>query len=342
MSRTVNRVFLVNTPEEKCISRDMAGGLGFDRSVRNVLPPLDLLAYATLLHAKGYIVEMLDSQVEDLSAEEILAEITDFFPDAVILTVSLPTLDSDIEYVQTLKRRLPERVQVIVRTAIRFAPVLQQILQESQCDFCITGECDLTLPGLLEGHTQEGTVRLLEGVYCETSETLLRELDGLPMLNRKYLKNDKYCYSRLGSKITTLQTSRGCPFSCGYYCPYPLVQGKKWRAMSASRVFREMAEIVRKYGIRDILFRDATFTLQRERAIDICELVIASGLEVTWWCETRVDCLDEGLLETMKAAGCKGINVGIETGDAGRVTTPFLKPSSWSIRCSLSPLGLPR
>jgi radical SAM superfamily enzyme YgiQ (UPF0313 family) len=315
MSRTVNRVFLLNSPEDKGISRDMAGGLGFDRSVRNVLPPLDLLSYATALHAKGYIVEMLDAQVEELSALQIGDVIVDFIPDAVILTVSLPTLESDIAYARELKQRLHDRVQVILKTGIRFAPVLQQILEESKCAFCITGECDLTLPDMLEGNTREGTVRFDHGVYADASETLLKELDGLPILNRKFLKNDRYSYTRLGCNITTMQTSRGCPFGCGYYCPYPLVQGKKWRAMSAGRVIREVVDIVRKHDVRDILFRDATFTLNRERTMQICQGMMTNGVQVNWWCETRVDCLDEALLDTMKRAGCKGINVGIETGD---------------------------
>jgi radical SAM superfamily enzyme YgiQ (UPF0313 family) len=70
------------------------------------------------------------------------------------------------------------------------------------------------------------------------------------------------------------------------------VQGKKWRARSPEHVVREIEDLVHNHATRRILFRDATFTLDKQRAHRICDLVIEKGLDITWWCETRVDCLD--------------------------------------------------
>ncbi|MDI7277734.1 MAG: radical SAM protein, partial [Anaerolineae bacterium] len=53
--------------------------------------------------------------------------------------------------------------------------------------------------------------------------------------------------------------------------------------------------------------------LDQERTKEICLEIIARGLEVTWGCETRVDCVNPGLLRLMKQAGCKGIFYGIES-----------------------------
>jgi len=130
------------------------------------------------------------------------------------------------------------------------------------------------------------------------------------------LKNSFYHYPLLGKNCTIMQTSRGCPFPCAYYCPYPLVQGREWRAMSPERVYKELADIVRKHKIDKVLFRDATFTLDRRRTIEICQKIIRGKLKFSWWCETRINCLDEELLKIMKKAGCKGINIGVETGDS--------------------------
>ena len=112
-----------------------------------------------------------------------------------------------------------------------------------------------------------------------------------------------------------MQTSRGCPYPCSYYCPYPLVQGKSWRSRSPAHVVREIEDIARNYRIDKILFRDATFTLDKERVRNICGLIAEKKINISWWCETRVDCLDYELMRLMKEAGCRGMNIGVETGD---------------------------
>jgi radical SAM superfamily enzyme YgiQ (UPF0313 family) len=94
------------------------------------------------------------------------------------------------------------------------------------------------------------------------------------------------------------------------------VQGKKWRARSAHHVLDEIREVV-KLGIRKVLFRDATFTLDRKRLLEISRRIVEEGWPLEWWCETRVDCVDRELMKAMKEAGCKGMSVGVETGDPG-------------------------
>ena len=65
--------------------------------------------------------------------------------------------------------------------------------------------------------------------------------------------------------------------------------------------------------MKNILIRDAEFTLDKKRVKEICEGLINSNYGISWRCETRVDTLDEALLEVMHKAGCIGINVGIES-----------------------------
>lgn len=308
------KIYLLNTPEQgKLVSRDMAGGLGFDRTERNLLPPLDLLWLATALQEAGHGVRLLDPQVEPGEPAEILQEIHDFGPDAVVMTLSLPSLELDARFCRQLRERLPQ-CTLVLKTGIRHDPILVQALELSSADFCLFGECDLIIAQVLSGESTEGTARLVDGKLTITEEKRLEELDRLPIPDRRLLLNERYAYSRLGSHLTTMQTSRGCPYKCGYYCPYPLVQGKKWRAMSIDRVLAELESICR-LNIPAVLFRDATLTLNRQRALTMCQEIVARGLRFQWWCETRIDCLDEELLDAMQRAGCIGINIGVESGD---------------------------
>ncbi len=312
------KVFLLNTPDhENPVSRDMAGGLGFGRNETLILPPLDLLSYATVLDSKGFDTFIYDSQVE--TNNDILSCISEYKPDCIIATVSLPTLQSDCDFIKYVKLTFKNEIQIIVKTLIQENKILNDIIEKTGIELIIIGECDLIIDKIITGETREGTVYCENGELKKTDENIVYNLDLLPVLRRNKLKNELYSYSRLGQKITTFQTSRGCPYSCGYYCPNPLVQGKKWRAMSAERIFLELQDIY-SLGIKKIFFRDATFTLNRKRVVDLCELIGNSGIDIEWWCETRIDCLDFELLTLMKSSGCKGINVGIETADEQLMT----------------------
>jgi GT2 family glycosyltransferase/tetratricopeptide (TPR) repeat protein len=143
----------------------------------------------------------------------------------------------------------------------------------------------------------------------------VKDLNLLPLPARELLPNDRYCYPLLGGPVATVQTSRGCPYPCGFYCPYPLVEGVKWRAQSAERIAAELRNIVEHHHLTKIYFRDATFTLNQERIIALCDLIVQAGWKLEWVCETRVDCLGDTVLDKMRAAGCVGILIGVESGD---------------------------
>jgi len=274
----MKKTVILNSPYRlKAICRDMAAGLGFDGGQKTIIPPLDLLSYATWLGMKNYDVKFIDCQAEHLTDEDIIYEISTFKPDFIIISLSLPTLEADISFSRFLKDNLKKNTPIIIKTAIHYRPIIEKILNESECSFCIIGECDTIVNLLLEGNSFKGTARMLNGEYYVEDEIFLDNLDELPVLNRSYLKNNIYSYSRLGSNITTMQTSRGCPFRCAYYCPYPLVQGKKWRSMSAQRILKELQDITRR-DIKSILFRDAVFTFDQERIKTMCKLIIKNHL----------------------------------------------------------------
>ena len=308
------RVVLVNIPfQENKITRDMAGGLGFDASSQILLPPLELALYAGTLKSKGHTVTLIDAEAENLSRDKLMDKIVLLKPDCIIGEVSLPTIDNDTGFLSALKKI--NRFKVVIKTSIAFRPIIKEILKRSKADYCLIGEVELHIDQILAGKTKKGTARLSNGRLVISPLLPVADLDRLPFPARQLLDNSIYRYPMLGSKCTIMQTSRGCPFPCGYYCPYPLVQGKKWRAMSPKRVIKEISDVVRNYKIKRILFRDATFTLDRNRTVEICKSIIKNKLKFEWWCETRVNCLDKELLKLMRQAGCKGMNIGVETGD---------------------------
>jgi len=308
------RILVINPPsKDKNVNRDMAGGLGFSGGEGVILPPLDLLSIVTSLRDKNDVF-FIDAIAEEKRINEIFDFILDKKIDLVIGNLSLPTITEDISFYKKVKN-LNEEIRVLVKTGINYEEILSKIILESGVDLVIFSECDFNIIDYIKGEEKSGTVKMINGKII-FNKILEREsnLDLLPIPSRDLLKNNLYSFFLLEKPVTTIQTTRGCPYPCGYYCPYPLVQGTKWRYMSAERVLEEIKSIV-DLGIKNILFRDATFTLDKKRILEICNLIIKDKLKIKWWCETRINLLDEELLLKMKKSGCVGINVGVETLD---------------------------
>lgn len=309
------RVLLINPPAKaQLIVRDMAGGLGFDGGNSVVLPPLELAYMAATLLNKGHEAKIIDSDVEDYQSDDVCQVVKEYQPDTIIATVSLPTIYNDCSFLKDVRKHFSARI--IVKTCIAYPSILKEILERSTVDLCIYGECDIDIDKIIAGEEKKGVAYLKNGELKVEENSIITNLDELPLPARHLLPNEKYRYVLLGDRVTIMQTSRGCPFPCSYYCAYPLVQGKKWRVRSPEHIVMEMEDIIINHQIKKIFFRDATFTLDKKRTYQICDLIIQRNLKIEWWCETRVDCLNEKLMQKMKQAGCKGMNVGVETGDA--------------------------
>jgi radical SAM superfamily enzyme YgiQ (UPF0313 family) len=75
-----------------------------------------------------------------------------------------------------------------------------------------------------------------------------------------------------------------------------------------------MKHLSQRYGIRHVLFVDDLFLASKLRTTAFCNLLLESGLKMTWSCAARVDTVKPDILDLMKRAGCWQISFGLETG----------------------------
>ncbi len=113
----------------------------------------------------------------------------------------------------------------------------------------------------------------------------------------------------------TINSSRGCPYSCFYYCVYPLQQGRKLRLKSPKRVVEEMIYFKKKLNVSNYLFRDPVFSLDKKHTEAVCKEIINSKHKFRICIEVHLKNIDESLAKIMKMAGIKLMYVGIESGD---------------------------
>src|SRR5256712_12529219 len=61
--------------------------------------------------------------------------------------------------------------------------------------------------------------------------------------------------------------------------------------------------------------------MNKKRVLDLCAGIRREGLDVRWYCNTRVHLVDPDLLREMRLAGCSGISYGVESGNQGILDT---------------------
>lgn len=116
-------------------------------------------------------------------------------------------------------------------------------------------------------------------------------------------------------KCIPLLATRGCPFSCFKYCVYPLQQGRKVRQRSIIGIIDEIKYWKKKYSVKNFVFRDPVFSINRKHTVELCEALIQEKINVNFIAETHLNILDSDLIKLLKKAGLTGIKVGIESFD---------------------------
>lgn len=282
-------------------------------------PPLGLMYIAA--YAERYTdheIEILDAQVEGLTFTHIESEIRKRQPDVVgIQTMTFTLLDA-IRTAETVKEVDRDIHICLGGPHVYIYP--NETINIPEVDTLVLGEGEAIFTELIQALANgtdldgiKGIVFKRNGEMVNTGLRPLREnLDELPYPARHLTPFRKY-YSLVAkrSPITTMMTSRGCPYKC-LFCDRPHL-GKRFRARSAENVVDEMEQCT-EMGIHEFFLYDDTFTVNRQRVFDVAEEILRRGLDTGWDIRARVDTVDREMLEKLKDAGCERIHYGVEAG----------------------------
>ena len=144
------------------------------------------------------------------------------------------------------------------------------------------------------------------------STPAIKNLDDIPFPARGLLSVQGQDRWLADGETSSLITSRGCPYNCAF-CGSNKIWGRGTRFRSAQNVLDEIAHIIDTYGIRAFRIHDDQFILNRKRIYPLLDGF--ERLEIVWRASSRVDSVDQSLLERMARAGCVEISYGVESGD---------------------------
>jgi len=315
---TKRKAYLIVPPTGLYIREDRCQTPIKDLKTVALRPPIDLMYAAASLDRGGCECTLTDFPAEGLGWNDLERRLGDLAPDYLVLSITTPSLEEDLQAAKVAKRASPQTV-VIAKGAHFNTLDVETLERHENLDAVLRGEyepaCEAIGLGQPLGEIAGVTWRNESGAIHRAADAdFVEDLDRLPFPARHLVRNDLYVRPDTGEPQTTLVTNRGCPYDC-IFCLAPQVAGRTNRYRSVENVLEEVEECLTKFNIHNFLFRSDLFTQKRNWVIELCRAIISRDLKIEWVCNSRVDTIDPEMLDWMKRAGCWLIAFGVESGD---------------------------
>lgn len=278
----------------------------YAEDVRGV--PIGLYYIAAILKENQYDVEILNWHDIHKTPYKIEDTLREKRPDIIGFSIVNANRWGGIDISKVAKKILPE-VKVVfggIGTTFLWEHLLKHF---EEIDFAVIGEGEHTFLNLIrciEERDYEGIKKIKGIAFREKGQIIkteradvIHELDSLPMPSKYF-------------DFQHISSSRGCPSNCTF-CGSPQFWRRKVRFHSPD-YFVEQLERLYKRGINFFYVSDDTFTMRKDRVIEICKKIIEKNLKITWFSISRVNFIDEEILYWMRKAGCIQISYGVESG----------------------------
>jgi len=310
------KVTLIQSPYLKAFgSYDKVGPISF---------PMGIGYIASYLIKHGFSVSIIDPENERLDFAGLRKRIREESPDLLGISCVTPTFSNASKIAKITKE---ETSALVVLGGVHASSLPEATLENCpEFDLIVIGEGEKTMLELCQNikanskefDTVKGVAFRENGKIIKTSpREWIRDVDSLPFPARHLVNMNGYRiqpHMGIGKKTATMITSRGCPYSC-IFCSAHISMGRGYRPHSTKYIISEIGHLQQKYGIQHIYFHDDTFTVQKNRVVEICNLLLEKKMGISWICMARADTISEDLIILMKKAGCYGVGFGVESGD---------------------------
>lgn len=295
---------------------------------------------------RGFSAEILDTEAENLDAEETARAVEQMNPRVACFVVygqqpsaSSQNMTGAVVMAQAVKNLCPETTILFVGGHVSALP--KQVLENHTfIDMVCQNEGVYTISSLLQtnlknrlsqinglGFRQDGEIVLNPPSPIVAKKDLPTELPGvcwdkLPM--QKYRTSLWHAYSNDSEQqpFASIYTSLGCPMRCTF-CMINIINRQDNEYADGSAVFRywDPEHIIKDFdyfasqGIRNIKIADELFVLNQNHFMKICQLIIDRGYDFNIWAYSRIDTVKEKYLQTLKKAGVNWLALGIESGN---------------------------
>ncbi|MGE5295944.1 MAG: B12-binding domain-containing radical SAM protein [Solirubrobacterales bacterium] len=259
-------------------------------------------------------VRILDMRLD----RDLESTLRDFRPDMVGVTALTTEVASALDILDRVKAFSPS---IFTVAGGHHATLLPQDFAQPQVDAVALGEGEAVFPRLAEAIAGHRSLRDVPGIVWQNDDgAFIRnerpkdriDLANLPMARRDLTQAYRNEYFFLFDRPdTSVATSRGCPFHCGFCSVHEFHRGTI-NQMSPERVLAEVAAVSTDH----ITFVDDNFLMNHSRETAIADRIQAEGIRKRYSMECRTDSIvrHPDLLTKWVNVGLYAVLLGLEGG----------------------------
>ena len=293
--------------------------------------PLAALYIGTVLQENGFSVQVIDQRVDDDWTNTLIRALRERPLWVGVSAMTGRQIRWGLEASRIVREQDPSIP--IVWGGVHPTILPEQTLAHPLVDIVAVGEGEITALDLTRALRSSGArtgltptvIGAVAGLVWRKGERVIHNairyftpMDEWPMLDYGLVDIESYILSEVpGERSLQITTSRGCPFHCGYCYLTVVPDGRRYRAEKPERTVDRITRMMSRFDLNAIHIIDDEFFTRRERARQVCELIIERGIEITLRTNCRIDYVDRMPMEDLllfRRAGFKHLYLGAESG----------------------------
>lgn len=229
----------------------------------------------SIRYLKAYAQPDYDVQLAEYTIKDpimnIVGDLYSKKPDVIGFSCYIWNIEETMKVVAMLKKINPELVIILGGPEVTY-DVGEWLDQIPGADFIVIGEGEVTFKALLSEIEGANDYKKVGGIaYRQDGKKVIQPQNGkvdLKSLPTPYrLEEDRH---ELSKRVTYIETSRGCPFSC-QFCLSSIEVGVRYFDREN---IKEDIRYLMENGAKTIKFVDRTFNISRSYAMDMFQFLI--------------------------------------------------------------------
>lgn len=271
------------------------------------------LRYLKAYSLPEYAIEIAEYTIKD-PAINIVTDIFRKNPDILGFSCYIWNIEETISLIKMLKKINPELIIVLGGPEVTY-DTFHWMNRISEVDYIVVGEGEATFKNLLHAIKNGEDTSSVNGIaYREQGEIKFNPTSGKLDLNTIpspfRFEED---IPNLSKRITYLETSRGCPFSC-QFCLSSIEVGVRY--FNREKIKEDILYLM-EHGAKTIKFVDRTFNISRSYAMEMFQFLINNHKPGTvFQFEITADIMRPEVLDFLNNNAPKGLfrfEIGIQS-----------------------------
>lgn len=261
-----------------------------------------------------YQVELSEYTIKDPTMN-IVTDLVQRKPDVIGFSCYIWNIEETIKVISMIKKINPS-IQIVVGGPEVTYDVREWMEKVPQFDFIVIGEGEETFKKLLQQLDSDRDFKQVAGISYRTESG---EIKLNPQAHKLDLRELPSPYrfeediKHLGKRVTYIETSRGCPFSC-QFCLSSIEVGVRY--FDREKI-KEDIRYLMKNGAKTIKFVDRTFNISRSYALEMFRFLIDEHLPGTvFQFEITADIMRPEVIEFLNQeapAGLFRFEIGVQS-----------------------------